>query len=242
MRGRLLCGRAVVQCIAPRVAHNGGVTGPLIFRIVTCLAFALAVLPSLAQSVTAISNSQMLFSDPEFGVSFRFPSGWSFTRVEPNRSGSSLAIASIEIDGRSENAGLRGLVTNETLPGIHSWPKTIFSSVEFGYDARRVASAEACQKLARAGWDQEADSATINDVKYWHGTAQNCGTGTCAEEDMYATYVEAGGACLRFDLAMDTCSAPGRDRPRELTAHELELIHLSLKNILSSVRVAPPAQ
>ena len=182
----------------------------------------------------------MLFSDPEFGVSFRFPSGWSFSRVDPNRAISSLAIASIETDGRSENVGLRGLVTNETLPGIHSWPKTIFSSVEFGYDARRVASADACQKLARKGWDAEADSATINDVKYWHGTAASCGMGTCVDEDMYATYVEASGACLRFDLAMSTCSAPGREQPRALTAHETELIHASLKNILSSVRVAPP--
>ena len=184
----------------------------------------------------------MLFSDPAFGVSFSFPSGWSFRRVDPNSNDASLAIAYIRIDGRSEFSGLRGLVTNETLHGLHSWPKTVFSSVEFGYDARPTASAEACQKLARESWGNEADSATVNGVKYWHGTAGGCGKGTCTDEDIYATYIEASGACLRFELAVATCSVPGRDFPRELTTHEKALIHASLNNILNSVRVSPPAR
>ena len=76
----------------------------------------------------------MLFNDPAFGVSFRFPSGWSFTRVDRDSKGPSLAIA--YMDGRTVSTGLRGLITNETLSGLRSWPKTVFSSVEFGYDAR----------------------------------------------------------------------------------------------------------
>jgi len=181
----------------------------------------------------------MLFSDPAFGVSFRFPSGWSFTRVNPNES-ESLAIAFI--NGRSESSGLRGLVGNETLPGLHSWPKTVFSGVEFAYDARPVASAEACQKLARESWNDEANSATVNGVKYWHGTAGGGGMGTFTDEDIYATYIEASGACLRFDLVVVTCLVDGKERPRQLTTHEKALIHASLNNILNSVRVTPPAR
>lgn len=222
------------------IAHNGGVTDHSILRVCASLILLVAALPSLAQSVTQVSGSQMLFSDPAFGVSFNFPSGWSFSRVDPDKGDSSLAIAFI--NGRSESSGLRGLVGNETLPGLHSWPRTVFSGVQFGYDARPVASAGACQKLARESWNSEADSAMINGVKYWHGTAGGCGMGTCLDEDIYATYIEAGGACLRFDLAVGTCRVRGRDFPRELTTHERELIHASLNNILNSVRITPTAR
>ena len=215
-------------------------TGHSILRASIRVIFLAAALPSFAQSVTPVTGSQMLFSDPAFGVSFRFPSGWSFTRVEADGKGPSLAIATME--GRSVSTGLRGLITNETLPGIRSWPKTIFSSVEFAYDARPAASAQACQRLARGNWEVEADPVTLNGVTYWHGTATGTGLSTEIEEDIYATFIEAAGSCLRFDLAVATSHVPGRDFPRELTTHEKALIHASLNNILNSVRVAPPAR
>jgi hypothetical protein len=213
------------------------VFGHSILRVFICLA---AALPSLAQSVTPVTDSVMLFSDPSFGVSFRFPSGWSFTRVNPNAKSPALSIA--YMDGRTVSTGLRGLITNETLPGLRSWPKTVFSSVEFAYDARSAASADACQRLARDNWEVEADSVTLNGVTYWHGTATSAGLSTEIAEDIYATFVAAAGSCLRFDLAVATSHVPGRDFPRELTTHEKALIHASLSNILNSVRVTPPAQ
>jgi hypothetical protein len=204
------------------------------------LIFFVAVLPLLAQSVTPITGAQMLFSDPAFGVSFRFPSGWSFTRVEADSQGPSLAIAYME--GRSVTTGLRGLITNETLRGLRSWPKTVFSGVEFGYDARKAASAGACQSLARDNWEVEADPVTLNGVTYWHGTTSSAAQSTEIEEDIYATFIAASSSCLRFDLAVATSHVPGKDLPRELTTREKALIHASLNNILSSVQVARATQ
>ncbi len=215
-------------------------TGHSILRASIYIIFLAAALSSLAQSVTPVSGSQMLFSDPAFGISFRFPSGWSFTRVEAESKGPSLAIA--YMDGRSVSTGLRGLITNETLPGLRSWPKTVFSSVEFGYDARPAASAQACQKLARGNWEVEADPVTLNGVAWWHGTATGTALSTEIAEDIYATFVTASNSCLRFDLAVAICRVPGRDFPRELTTREKALIHGSLSNILNSVQVAPPAR
>ena len=215
-------------------------TGHSILRASIRVIFLAAALPSFAQSVTPVSGSQMLFSDPAFGVSFRFPSGWSFTRVGADSKGPSLAIATM--DGRSVSTGLRGLIANETLPGLRSWPKTVFSSVEFGYDARPAASAQACQRLARDNWEVEADPVTLNGVTWWHGTATGTALSTEIEEDIYATFIEASGSCLRFDLAVATSHVTGRDFPRELTTHEKALIHASLNNILNSVHVAPPAR
>jgi hypothetical protein len=216
------------------------VTAHPILRASVYFIFFVAALPSLAQSVTPVTGSQMLFSDPAFGVSFRFPSGWSFTRVEANSKGPSLAIATM--DGRSVSTGLRGLITNETLPGLRSWPKTIFSSVEFGYDALPAATAQACQRLARDNWEVEADPVTLNGVTYWHGTATGTALSTEIEEDIYATFIAASSSCLRFDLAVATSHVTGRDFPRELTTHEKALIHASLNNILNSVHVTPASQ
>jgi hypothetical protein len=216
------------------------VPGHPFLRIIVCLLTLAAALPVIAQSVTPVSSSIMLFSDPAFGVSFRFPSGWSFLKVEPNAGGSSLAIAFI--NGRTESTGLRGLITNETLPGLHSWPKTVFSSVEFAYDARPAASSDACQTLARDNWEQEADPVTLNGVAWWHGTAAGAGVSTEIEEDIYATFIPETGACLRFDLAVATSHVPGKETPRELTTHEKSIIQSSLSNILDSVRVTAPAR
>lgn len=212
--------------------------GTSILRNLACLMLLAAGLSAMGQSVTAVSDSVMLFTDPAFGVSFRFPSGWSFSKVEPNSSGPSLAISFT--GGHTISTGLRGLVANETLPGIRSWPHTVFSSVQFGYDARPVTSADACQKLARENWEQEAAPLTLNGVTYWHGTASNAGLSSETEEDIYATFVS--GSCLRFDLAAAYSRVPGRDFPRELTTREKARIHESLTNILDSVRVAASAQ
>jgi hypothetical protein len=83
---------------------------------------------------------------------------------------------------------------------------------------------------------------TLNGVTWWHGTATGAALSTEIEEDIYATFIEASGSCLRFDLAVATSHVTGRDFPRELTTHEKALIHASLNNILDSVRLAPPAR
>lgn len=214
----------------------------ILLRVIYFIGLA-AALPCLAQSVTPVTDSVMLFSDPAFGVSFRFPSGWSFSRVAPdasvNANGPDLSIA--YVDDRSVCTGLRGLVANQTLPGLHSWPKTIFSSVEFGYDARPEASAAACRQLVRDSWQQETDPVTLNGIAYWHGTASGTGVSTAVAEDIYATFVASSGSCIRFDLAVATSRVPGRSYPRELTTREKTLIHMSLSNILNSVSITPPA-
>ena len=209
-------------------------------RILICLVCLAVTLPSWAQSVTPLTGSLMEFSDSAFGVSFRFASGWSFTRVDANAKGPALAIA--WMDGRSVSTGLRLLVTTETLPGLRSWPKTVFSSVEFAYDARPTTSAEDCQRIARGNWETESDPVTLNGVTYWHGATTGAGVSTEIEEDIYATFVAASGACLRFDLAVATSHVPGREVPRELTMHEKALIHARLANILNSVRITAPAR
>lgn len=227
--------------VAPvTVAHNCIVLGRSILCFFACSLYLAVALPLAAQSVTAVSNSSMEFSDPAFGVSFRFPSGWSFSRVDPGAQSPALAIAWTE--NRTVSTGLRGLITNETLHGLHAWPRTVFSSVEFAYDARPAVSADACRQLAQQDWQQETDPIALDSVTFWHGTASNDGLSTEVAEDIYAAFLPAPGACLRFDLAVATSHVPGRDYPRELTGREQQLIHQSLSNILDSVQITSPVR
>ncbi len=224
------------------MTHNGGMHAHSALPKFICLIGLAVALPCLAQSVSPVTDATMLFHDPAFGVSFSFPTGWSFSRIRPGADANGLDLSIAYIDDRSVLTGLRGLVTNETLRGIHSWPKTVFSSVEFGYDARHVASAAACHELVRNIWKQESDPVTINGIPYWHGAADGAGVSTEVEEDIYATYVAASQSCVRFDLAVATSHVPGRRYPRELTTREKALIHTSLSNILNSVKITTPSR
>lgn len=183
----------------------------------------------------------MLFRDPAYGVSFRFPSGWSFASIAPGAVGAGTPNLSIAYrKGHTVFTGLRGLVANETLHGVPSWPKTTFSGVEFAYDARSMTSAAACHQLADQDWNMEVGSVTLDGVRFWHGMAHDADVSTEMDEEIYAAFVPASGACLRFDLAVATSQVTGKRIPRELTSHESALIQSSLNTIRDSIRIAPP--
>ncbi len=183
----------------------------------------------------------MLFSDPAYGVSFRFPAGWSFARIAPDTRGNAPDLSIAYKEDRSVFTGLRGLVANETLHGVPSWPKTVFSGVEFAYDARPTDSAESCRQLAEEDWKTESGSVPLNGVVFWRGTARNADVSTELDEEIYAAFVPASGACLRFDLAVATSHLVGKRFPRELMSKEKARIQASLDAILHSVQIASPA-
>lgn len=214
-----------------------------VFRLLFLyLAGFVFVLPVRAQSVTPVTDSTMLFSDPAYGVSFRFPAGWSFARIAADARGNAPDLSIAYRDDRSVFTGLRGLVANETLHGIPSWPKTVFSSVEFAYDARPAASAAVCRQLAGEDWKTEVDPVTLSGVVFWHGTSRNADVSTEIDEEIYAAFVPASSACLRFDLAVATSHVTGKRIPRELMPKEKAVIQASLDAILRSVQIASPVR
>jgi hypothetical protein len=198
-----------------------------------------AALPLAAQSVTQASPGIMRFDDSTYQVSFRYPATWTFTEEA-----TWMFALSIQPSPSSESQ-LRGRIFTHALPGIGSWPRTSFSGVEFGYDARPTASAEACRALAFAGFHAgKVEQVTLHNIPYWHGTAGDGGMSQSTSDDIYTTFIgpQTGGTCLLFDLAVHEVLAPGGDTaPRAFTPRERSIIHLSLMDVLSSVRIpAPP--
>lgn len=193
-----------------------------------------------AQDVHVLNSSTMQFTDQQFGVSFRYPTSWSFSLHQQFY----MQLAISPGPDAPEKDQLRALIYTSSVPGVASWPKTRFEGVEFGYDALDVPSADACRALVKKSFEEEigqVHEVTIQGNHYWHITTGEAGLGHEMDDEVYALY--SSGSCLRFDLAVSFSSLSGDlPAPRDLTAHEQALIDASLRSILHSVRVSPPAQ
>jgi len=194
-----------------------------------------------AQGVTPLNPTTMQFTDPAHGVSFTYPASWTFDKSQPFYMFLAISPANDEPDmGRGS-----ALIYSKSVPGVTPWPKTWFEGVELGYDEHDVPTSDACLVLAKPvnSWVpiDHVDEVTIQGKPYWHGTTSGSGAGHELREDIYTLY--SSGYCYRFDLAVSLSSAnqdvPG---PRELTAAEKVHVDASLRSVLNSVRIVPPAQ
>jgi hypothetical protein len=195
---------------------------------------------SYAQDVHVLNSSTMEFSDQQFGVSFRYPTSWSFSLGRQFF----IQLAITPGPNAPEKDNIRALIYTESISGVPPWPRTRFEGAEFGYDAHSVPSTDACVALAKTSFEEEVgrvDEVTIQGNRFWHLTTGEAGLGHQLDDEVYALY--SSGSCLRFDLAVSFSSlSEDPPAPRYLTAHEKALINASLRNILNSVRITPPAR
>jgi len=190
-----------------------------------------ACLPLAAQGVTQNAEEIKRFTDPANGVSFRYVAPWTLTQDEPY-----MFAPSIQTPSPASRNNLRALVFTRSIRGVASWPKTDFSGVEFGYDARPAASSEACRVLASPGKGEIA-TVVLRGVTYWHGTAGDGGMSQATTDDIYTTFLASAGSCLLFDLAVHSTTAPGDVQPRAMSTLERNRVRRYLLAILDSVRI-----
>jgi hypothetical protein len=205
-------------------------------------AISLAIaLPAPAQRITPAAPGVTRFTDPKTRVSFAYPSTWTLAKNQPF-----MFPLAISLPLASPARQLRNLVFTVSVPGVPSWPRTIFSGVEFGYDVRQMASAGACRKLALAedSRDTKIDPLTLHSIPYWHGKAGDGGMSQSISDDIYTTFIGAptGGSCLLFDFAVYSSLMPGETRPRDLSPRERAILYHAMLNILSSVRIPAPTR
>jgi hypothetical protein len=210
-------------------------------RSIIVLAALAAALPLAGHALPPASAGTVRFDDSAYGVSFRYSVAWTRSNTQPFMF--PLAISTTaNSQGRSS---LRAFVFSKSIPDVASWPATNFAGVEFGYAARPAAREEVCQALARANDSHVSGigNATIHGVSYWHATAGDGGMSKSISDDIYATWIpKRGGSCLLFDLAVQSVLAPGDTPLRPLTPREQSLIHRSLQDVLSSIRIFQPSQ
>jgi hypothetical protein len=175
-----------------------------------------------AQQVTLVTPSSMQFSDPAYGVTFRYPTSWTFSVNHTFYSPVSIT---------SPDHPAFGIVF------FTPYPKTNLSGAEFVYTNYKAASAKECSPLTVENGDTSKTLApkTINSIEYEHATAENAGMCHQVQEDMYAAY--RNQTCYLFDLAIHTVCAGVIDGTRTVTSSEIAQVQASLEKVLSSVEI-----
>lgn len=184
-------------------------------------------LAAQAQQVTLVSPSSMQFSDPDYGVTFRYSPKWNF-------SANSGFYATTSITSADNPA--RGAVFVKDSEGFNPYPNTNFDGAEFVYTNRKTASIAECSALLHGNGDKVLATKTIGHINYVHAHASDAGMCHQTQEDLYATY--RNQTCYLFDLAVHTICPGVKDNTRALTSSELVEVHASLEKILSSVKIS----
>jgi hypothetical protein len=188
-----------------------------------------SALAAQAQQVTLVTPSSMQFTDPAYGVTFRYPAKWNFSAG--NEFYSPVSIT-------SSDSPPRGVVFFKDDGGYNSYPKTNLNGAEFVCVNRKTASAKECSALALQGEGNAKPLAakTINNIDYTHAKAENAGMCHQVQEDVYAAY--RNQSCYLFDLAIHTICAGVKDNTRGITNTELAQVEASLEKILTSVEIS----
>jgi hypothetical protein len=202
--------------------------------------FLIAALCSLhAQTVRLANPSTMEFNDPTYGVSFRFPAGWTYN-VE-----SSLSFPPSPIGGPDYawDAMLqRGSVSTRKLPGVPSWPVSGFNGVVFSYAVQNQVTPEDCSYLSLV---HSQPGAAFQDVMlkgqtFHYAKSTGAGAGRAEEEEIYTTSL--GTTCLIFDLAQEFVDSPPENAPRSrrFTSQGSPYIQRALQQVFKSVQINGP--
>ena len=197
------------------------------FKVLVNSALCIAAMAASAQQVTLASPSLMQFSDPGYGVTFRYPAQWNYGV------GSGFYLnTSITSDANPP----RGAVFVRSDEGFNPLPDTNFDGAEFVYTNRKAASIAECSASLHGDADRKLSARTIGNLQFVHAHAEDAGMCHQAQEDLYATY--RSGTCYLFDLAVHTICPGVKDSSRAMTGSETARIQSTLEKILSSVTIS----
>jgi hypothetical protein len=180
--------------------------------------------PITVPLVADAAAKELSFHDSKFGVSFRVPPGWEFTRKDGE-------VSTFHADARSapSTALLRGVATLSFNP----FPRSTLSGALFYYSVEPHSTDVECEKQATAGHlDGKRDLQDIGGMTFTHGRDESGMICTEARDQIYTAYRK--GACYRFDLALNTFCGVSSGA-QELNDPEFRDIEQRMTGILSTV-------
>jgi len=205
-------------------------------RSAACALALCAASPLEAQTVTLASPGTMQFSDPQYGVTFRYPASWKFTTVpqfysidapltQPTpQSGERFSARAIVVASREVWGELKG--------------RTDFSGAEFIFNILPGATPAAClERMHAAVSFDQVDTRPIDGVPFSHTETGSAGLCHQVSESLY--FHQAQGSCYLFDLAIHTVCPP-EDEKHFSTPADLHPVQNQLQAILATVRLSPP--
>lgn len=188
---------------------------------------------------TPAKDSTRSFRDARYGVRFRVPPGWNFSRKDRE-------ISTFRLDARSALSGseMRAVAGLDFNP----FPSSTLSGAFFYYSVQRHSSDRECEREAtsttpsraenkvdlqsRSGADGEKDIQNIGGMDFVHGHDEHGAFCVEARDDIYTAFRK--GSCYRFDLAVNTfCSQVSG--ALDLTDDQIHAIEGRMTDILSTV-------
>lgn len=164
-------------------------------------------------------------SDPKYKVSFRVPAGWNFEKKD-----GLLSNFGVETRTARARSDVRGVAEINFNP----WPPTTFAGALFYYSVIPRATSAMCAAQTKTKGIKPLPDAEVGGISFHHGRDQH-GT-VCTEARDEAFTAMRSGACLRFDLVINTfCSQTSG--AVEISPDQLKDVQTRLAGILGSVQI-----
>jgi hypothetical protein len=167
---------------------------------------------------------ETVFHDTKYGVSFRVPPGWDFSRHDGE-------VSTFHADARSapQSAQLRGVATLSFNP----FPRSTLGGALFYYSVEPRSTDVECERQASGPKPEKRDVQTIGGMSFAHGHDESGGY-ICTEmhDEIYTAYRK--GACYRFDLVVNNfCGASSG--AKDMSDEQFRDIEQRMTGILSTV-------
>jgi len=205
------------------------------FRILIAAAFAFLVMVCHAQTGTQAVATKP-FTDPQRGVSFRYPAQWTLATEQHFYIPESILTLPAPQSGGHATARAAVFLDAKDWPGLQ---KTNLNGADFAYNTRRGAPMQACTAwLHRQVSFDKTSEETRNGISFTHVSTGSAGLCHQADESIYIH--QAGGTCFFFDLAVHTLCPGVVEGTRAITPGELKDVRAQLQTIFDTVRISPP--
>jgi hypothetical protein len=166
---------------------------------------------------------EMSFHDSKYGVSFRVPPGWEFTRRDGE-------VSTFHADARSapNSSLLRGVATLSFNP----FPHSTLSGALFYYSVEPRSTDIECERQASGLKPEKREMQTIGGMSFAHGHDETGYICTETHDEIYTAYRK--GACYRFDLVLNNfCGASSG--AQDMSDEQFRDIEQRMTGMLSTV-------
>ena len=216
-------------------------------RIVRQLALASGILASSAlpaqkiiRAAPPVTVKTQSFRDSRFGVRFRIPPGWDFTRKDRQ-------VSTFRLDARSASAGsqMRAVASLDNTP----YPLSTLSGAIFYYSVKPHTTDLECERQATGAQNPAKetnvdlqkrsdappvtrDIQNIGGMDFTHGHDEHGGICIEARDEIYTAFRK--GSCYRFDLEVNTfCTETSG--ALEINVRQMQDLEERMTAILSTV-------
>ena len=230
-------GLRVIYESAPQVPTTVDAPMNAISRNAICILLIAAPCSLRAQSIRLADSSTMEFNDPTYGVSFRFPSSWTYS-VQP--AFFAPPVITLPPDFNSDIIPLRGSVSTKKLAGVRSSPATSFQGLEFSYAVQEQTTPDDCRylSLVASGPGTAIKDLVLNGETFHHGIGSWGASGRGASEEIDTASL--GTSCLLFERTVHSLTGTPEDAPLQaLTSQESARIQQPLRQIFASMKIDP---